>query len=344
MKRNSSLTAGLFLFLTVISSCGKKEQIETIVRTAKIETVRRTEGGQKLVYPGIVRSSAEANLSFRVAGAISRIPYGEGQFVRKGAVVAEMDGRDYRVQLSAAEAEYNQIKSLTERVSELYKRGSATKNDYEKALSGLEQISAKLEHCKNQLAYTRLLAPFDGYVQEKLHQAGEIVNAGTPVLALAGNGEWLIEINLPIQDYARKNEFQRFEASLSTDQGKKYPLEIHELSLKGNANQVYKTMFRIKKTEDLTLAVGMSVEVSIYYQEEHRSFCAIPGSALFERQGRPHVWIFTSEEKPLEARAVLLHNADDAGFFNVEEGLAEGEKIVTAGIRFIKDGTKVRPI
>ncbi|MDR3268142.1 MAG: efflux RND transporter periplasmic adaptor subunit [Tannerella sp.] len=345
MKRNHTLFISLFSVVMIVSSCGKKErEAEAIVRTAKIDTVRPTGGEQMSIYPGIVRSSIDASLSFRVAGVISHMPYGEGHFVRKGTVIAELEAQDYRLQLAAAEAEYNQVKALAERVAELYKRGSTTQSEYEKAVYGLEQITAKYEHSQNQVAYTRLTAPFDGYVQEKIHNVGETVNAGMSVISMTGNGEWQIEINLPVQDYARKKDFERFEACISTAPDKKFPLELYELSPKGNANQSYKTTFRVGKSGDLTLAAGMSTEVTIFYQTEQQAVYEIPVSALFEREGNPYVWIFTSEEKPVEARPVKIGSMNRNGYFVVKEGIANGERIVTAGVHSLKDGAKVKPL
>lgn len=335
----------LFLITILFFSCNRNiKTTAPIIRTAKIDTVRLSGGGQKSVYPGKVKSNAEASLSFRVAGSIANMPHAEGKFVRKGTVIAEMDARDYRIQLSATEAEYNQIKSTAERVIELHKRGSATQSDYEKAVYGLEQITAKYNAHKNQLNDTRLVAPFDGYIQKKLHDVGETVNAGMPVISMIGNKEWQIEINLPVQDYARRNDFKSFEATVSTNPSKKIALELLELAPKGNANQLYKMVFRIKNPNDIALAAGMSAEVSITYNTEQKSVYEIPVSALFEIDGKPHVWIFTSEDIPLKARQIVVSEIKSNGNVVVEQGINDGDMIVSAGVQSITEGMKVKPL
>lgn len=75
-----------------------------------------------------------------------------------GQLLAELDPTDYQVQLDATEAEYKQIKAEAERVMALYKEnGLLPAND--KAVYGLKQITAKYQHHKDQLGYTRLYAP-----------------------------------------------------------------------------------------------------------------------------------------------------------------------------------------
>ena len=345
MNTNKKTLIFILPALILFFSCGRNTKVtEPIIRTAKIDTVRLSGGGQKSVYPGKVKSNAEVSLSFRVPGTIARIAHAEGKFVRKGTVIAEIDARDYRVQLAATEAEYNQIKSTAERIIELHKRGSATESDYEKAIYGLEQITAKFNAHKNQLNDTRLVAPFDGYIQKKLHDVGETVSAGMPVISMIGNKEWQIEINLPVQDYARRNDFKNFEATVSTDSGKKMALELFELAPKGNANQLYKMVFRIKDPNDVALAAGMSAEVTITYNTEQKAVYYIPVSAMFEIDGKPYVWIFSCEDAPLKATPIVVSEIKRNGQIVVNQGIKDGDIIVISGVQSIKEGMKVKPL
>ncbi|MDR1103108.1 MAG: efflux RND transporter periplasmic adaptor subunit [Tannerella sp.] len=344
MRENIFRTGWALVALACVS-CGRMHSdAEPIVRTAKIDTVHLSAVSEKSVYPGQVCANTEVNVSFRIAGAIERIPHAEGTFVRRGTVIAELDARDYRVQLAAVEAEYQQVKAAAERVVELYHRGSATKSDYEKAVYGLEQITAKYDYHKNQLTDTRLTAPFDGYIREKLHKAGETVAAGMPVISMIGAGEWQVEINLPVREYARRNEFERFDAVVSTAPDTPLPLEVIEMAPKGNAAQLYRMRLRIRQSGGVTLAAGMSAEVTVTHRKRAEAMCEIPVSALFERADSPHVWIFTSEEAPLEARPVHVGEVRRDGYLVVTEGLREGERVVTAGVHAIRDGMKVKPL
>ncbi|MDR2362311.1 MAG: efflux RND transporter periplasmic adaptor subunit [Prevotellaceae bacterium] len=337
-------TITLVILLTLASCGGNGGRPEAIVRTAKIDTVRLSGGGRRAVYPGKVRTGAEASLAFRVAGPIARLPYAEGAFVRKGTVIAELDARDYRVQLSATEAEYNQTKATSERIMELYRRGSATKSDYEQAVYGLEQITAKYNNYKNRLADTRLTAPFDGYVRTKIHREGETVDAGMPVITLIGNDEWQIETNLSVRDYAHRHDCTGFEAEILTLPGHTLPLELIELTPQGNANQLYRAVFRITDPRRLELAAGMSAEVTIHFRAEQDEVYEIPVEALFERDGNPCVWLFVSADRPLTARPVRTGALRSDGYITVTGGLLAGELVVVAGVHSIKEGMTVRPL
>ena len=70
----------------------------------------------------------------------------------------------------------------------LYKENGTTHNANDKAVYGLKQITAKYKHHQDQLAYTRLYAPFSGYVQKRLFEAHETIGAGMPVISMVSAG------------------------------------------------------------------------------------------------------------------------------------------------------------
>ena len=182
-------------------ACGEGNTVrEKAPVTVKTDTVRLLEDKLSIVYPGRVKAASDVKLSFRVAGPILEVVPEEGAFVKRGELIAQIDPRDYELQLAATEAEYKQIKGEAERVMELYRRGSSSVNDYEKAVYGLNQITAKYDAHRNALADTRLVAPFDGYIQEKFYDAHETVAAGYPVVSMINSAYFDVEIDIPASD------------------------------------------------------------------------------------------------------------------------------------------------
>ena len=159
---------GVFYLLTacmavsVLCSCNGKKEAQEDVQYVMTATAKGGGNESQQTYPARTRSMEETNVAFRVSGTIERVFVKEGDYVRKGQLIATMDARDYRVQLEATQAEYAQIKADAERVFELYKEQATTASNYDKARYGLSQITQKLQHHKNQLADTRLYAPING--------------------------------------------------------------------------------------------------------------------------------------------------------------------------------------
>ncbi|MDE7450966.1 MAG: efflux RND transporter periplasmic adaptor subunit, partial [Alistipes sp.] len=229
------LVSGLSL---AVGCSGRQEQPRTLpmVQTGVVEPYGES---QKLEFPGRVKAAQEVNLAFKLAGTLQRFLAPEGTHVRQGDVLAQLDPRDYRLQLDAVEAEYRRIKAQAERVMSLYADSAATADDYDKARYGLRQIEAKYRNCKNQLADTELRAPFDGFVQRHLLDRGTVVGAGMPVVSIISGEAPEVEINIPGAEYVRRNEFAAFEGSFDFWPGRRIPLSLLSISPKANANQLY---------------------------------------------------------------------------------------------------------
>ncbi len=141
------------------------------------------------------------------------------------------------LQLAATEAEYKQVTAAAERVIRLYEKQSVSENDYDKAVSGLQQITAKYNAHRNALADTRLTAPFDGYVQKIHYDAGETVAAGMPVVSLISSSAPEVEINIPASEFIRSDEFKTYRCSSEIYPDREFPLKLVSISRKANLNQ-----------------------------------------------------------------------------------------------------------
>ena len=161
--------------------CGQRQHTEQVT-LVRIDTVKTANTCDILEFPARVQAAGEVHLAFKIPGTLQRIYVDDGAFVRQGELVAEMDPRDYELQLQAVEAEYLSIKAEAERVMALYDQNVATADAYDKARYGLQQITAKYENARNQLADTKLYAPFDGYVKRRRFDPPTVVAAGMPVI------------------------------------------------------------------------------------------------------------------------------------------------------------------
>lgn len=320
---------------------GSKSTQENGKLTVKADTVKDYQGELSIVYPGKVKAASEVKLSFRVAGPIKGVFPEVGAFVRKGQLLAEIDPRDYEIQLSATEAEYNQVKDEAGRVIELYRRKSVPVNDYDKAVAGIKQITAKYNAHRNALADTRLTAPFDGYVQNKYYDAHETVAAGYPVVSMINNSYFDVEIDIPSSDFVRQDQFKGFSCTIDVFPGKVFPLELIEITRKANLNQLYRMRLRLKPIEGVDIAAGMSVNVTIDYNPNVDALVVMPLSAMFEKDGVSAVWVYDPGKRTVVRRVVSLKKLLRNGDVIVSEGLKPGEIVVSAGVHSLKEGMQV---
>jgi len=329
----------------ISSACSyQKPDEKTVVQTVKTDTVRVYGEKNSSTFPGKVKAASDVNLAFRISGPVLKISAEAGSFVKKGQVLAEMDSRDYAIQLSATEAEYNRIKAEADRVIALFEKGSVTPNDYDKAVYGLQQITAKYEAHKNALADTRLCAPFDGYVQRRFFDAGETVGAGLPVISMISADLPEVEINIPSSDFIRRDSFESFSCCLDIYPGRSFPLELIGIAQKANLNQLYTVRLKIKERENPLPSPGMTALVTAFYKTEEAAAVYVPLSAVFDFDGVASVWVYNQVGQTVESRAVILARILADGRAVVSDGLIVGEIVVTAGVHSLREGEKVKPL
>ena len=334
-----------FSLLCLLISCDQQTVRGECI--ASVKTTKVMTNGEKsyLQYPGRVKAAQDIDLSFRVSGKIAKIYVKDGQQVSKGQLLAEMDPSDYKVQLAATEAKYKQIKAEAERVIALYNDGGTTPNDYDKAVYGLQQIEALYQHHKDELAYTQLYAPFDGFIQKRFFEAHETVGAGMPVLSLLSKGTPEVEIHLPAAEYIRREQFTGYQCTFDLYPGKAYPLKVIGITHKANPNQLYTMRLKLEVGDRPAPSAGMNTMVSVYYQDEADHSLLVPTTALLNENGQSAVFVYQGDTQTVKLCSVECVRPLSDGYTIVNsEELHAGDRIVTAGVHAIKDGDKVNPL
>lgn len=336
--------AGCLLSLA-LAACGNGNgQTEEICPAVTVDTVISSNEHANLQFPGRVKAAQDVSLSFKVSGTLQRFFVDEGDAVRKGQLLAEMDATDYRVQLEATEAEYKQVKADAERVMALYKENSATASDNDKARYGLQQMEAKLAYHRNRVAYTRIYAPFDGHVQQRLFDGGETVDAGMPVLTLLGNGSPEVEIHLPASAYLQRQRFDSYSCTLDVLPGQTLSLRPIALLPKANANQLYTMRLQIADSRaGGQPSPGMSAWVTIGLTADSTALLMrVPRGALLEEGGQTYVFRYDSRQGTVHRIAVQPKRMLSDGNVWVAGDLPDGSLVVSCGTHQVKDGRRVK--
>jgi RND family efflux transporter MFP subunit len=337
------------LGLMMASACSSNSQGGEAIPTVKTDTVTRAGELTQLQFPGKVEAAKDIDMAFRVSGTIQRIYVKDGQKVAAGQLLAALDPTDYQVQLDATEAEYTQVKADAERVEALFADGGTTPQMNDKAVYGLKQITAKYQHHKDQLAYTRLYAPFAGSVQKHLFEEHETVGAGMPVISMVSAGTPEVEINLPAAEYIRRDKFTEFHCTFDLYPGNAYPLRLVSITPKANANQLYTMRLQLDKTDLPLPSPGMNTMVSIACATDEAQELTVGTGALLQQDGAAFVYIYKKvegqDQGTLHREAVEVVRLLSNGRALVRcQALQPGMVIAGSGVHHLRDGQTVRPV
>ena len=343
MRANHILASAVISILLPLSSCSGNQEKTEQVKHVQLYTGKGTGGAAEQQFPGRVVAAQEVNMAFKVSGTLMNVRVDEGSKVRKGQLIAEIDPRDYQLQLEATAAEYHKIKSEADRVIALYKDSVATADTYDKARYGLQQITAKYQNAKNQLADTKIYAPFSGTVQQRFFDPPTVIGAGMPVVSIISDGRQEVEINIPASTYARRTAMQSFTTSFDFLPDQKIDLQLISIAPKANANQLYTVRLSIPANLPSQPAPGMNAMVDVTFNDCGTSSTTIPATAVFKDGKKSCVWIYDKSKGTVNRREVQIERLRTDGNAVISSGINAGETIVTAGVHKLTEGEKVVP-
>ena len=127
------LTAAIVFSGCFLTGCKKKEVVQEreVIRPVKIMTVHTSTAALSHGFPGKVRAGKRTELSFKVSGPLVAMPVDEGQHVKKGDIVAQIQKRDFQTALNEAKARNLEAEKQFRRYKELYSKKQVSKADYD---------------------------------------------------------------------------------------------------------------------------------------------------------------------------------------------------------------------
>ncbi|WP_370980043.1 efflux RND transporter periplasmic adaptor subunit [Agaribacterium sp. ZY112] len=348
------LTSLLFCsaFVLIVSACGKKEPepIKDIIKPVKFYTVDSADT-VRFEYPGQVSAAQESTMAFEVPGRIVNFPVVEGQEVRKGDVLAQLDLRDYESNLAAARSEYDRAKSNFNRGEELIKGQFISQMDYDNLRTSESAAKANLERSEKALEDATLRAPFDGMVAKKIADDFANVRAKQDVLLLHNLSDLEVVINIPESDWARVERSRQGEARNELDPHvqiagfpkKIVPAVVREVSTTANpTTRTYAIKLAFKSEGDEMILPGMTAKAYVDLPNLVQGVAMqVPVNGVaYDSDGKAYVWLIDSShvvsQQFVEVGQLVKGNIE------ILSGLKNGDVIATSGVHHLKAGAQVR--
>jgi len=336
----------------LISGCGKEEIEEKaeIVRPVKIMTVQSSAASFSHAFPGRVRAAKRSELSFKVSGPLVALPAEEGQQVKKGDLIAQIQKRDFQTALNEAQARNLEAEKQFRRYKELYAKKQVSRADYDSYRAARDVARAQLEDARNRLGDTSLTAPFDGIISKRFVENFQKVQAKEPIANLQDITRIEILINVPelLMADLRKRPDQQVHATFETIPDKTFELAIKEYSTQADpATQTYQLVLVMDQPAEANILPGMTSMVTAQAGQEGDAVAQtiiIPAIAVMDAPGnQPFVWLLNTKQSTVHKAQVSIGRMEGSENIFIKEGLKGGETVIIAGITQLEEGMKVRP-
>lgn len=338
-----------------------KEQIPEILAKVRgqsgeavpvsVGSVERKDLNSFLVLNGIVEPERKVEVFSRLSAYVKEIVKEEGAYVRENEVLALLDDTEIKIGYEQAKIQLEQAKlSLEEaeanyiRNQELIKRTLISEQEFQTQKAQYKQreldYKNRMESFKDlqlQLNWTKILAPSEGFITERLIERGGRVNANQQVYTIEDFKPLLIRVFVPTSDAIKLESGMPAEVTTEVLKGTVFTGNVKLINPRIDV-QTGTVKVTVETFDDsLRLKPGMFVEVRIVIGKKE-DVLVIPRKALLYKQNKTYV--FVMDQYHVSQREVLLGLTEEDDV-EVTSGLNEGEVIVVVGVEGLQDGQRV---
>lgn len=314
-------------------------------------------------YPATVTALNQVDLRPQVNGYLTGIFFKDGSRVKKGQKLYSIDPQQYMANYQQAQAglqvqETNLMKAQkdADRYHELEKHDAIAKQQVDYADAALEAAKKQVAAAKANVAsvqtglrYTTIYAPFDGTIGISQAKLGAAVSAGQTLLnTISSDDPMAVDLAIDQKDLYRFTQLQKKNASANDSTFKlilpgqetyPYPGKIYLIDRAVDPQTgTIKTRLLFSNKQN-NLKAGMTANVQILNNANTEKLL-IPQKAIVEQMGE--YFVYTTDGKAAHQKKVSL-GAKIGELIVVNDGLNEGEQVITDGLQKLKEGAPVQP-
>lgn len=354
-------------FLTT-AGCAPKEQVAPPPPEVYVADVLQRDVPVYMELVGQTRGAQDVEIRARVEGYLDTVAFAEGSFVRKGALLYQIDPKPFEADVAAARAQLATMEAMlakTEndvaRYRPLVDKQAVSRQELDNAMSARDAATARvdaakaaLENAVLNLGYTRITAPIDGLVGTTQVKAGNLVGRGEstllttvsqtdPILFRAGisEGEYL-RLARDVLNQGGPTGTSRTAIELILADGTVHPhpgrLDAVERAIDSTTGTL--AIQAEFPNPDRLIRPGQYGRAR-FVSEIRKNALLVPQRAVAELQNLYRVAVVGADDT-VTLRTVKVGPRVD-GLWVVEEGLAAGDRVVVEGLQRIREGLKVSP-
>lgn len=305
----------IFIFITLILLIGGYRLLSPSQQVATV-LPHRGQAVQAVYATGEVEPKEWAELSAKVAGQVVTLKVDEGDTVKAGDTLAELDDTVERAELVAHRARISFLASEMERYRKLMKMDFASRQRYEQAQSEYNAITAAARAQESLIERMHIRSPLDGVVLRREIEQGESVKQNDPVFWVGKPHPLWVTAEVEEEDIPLVQLGQKVLIKADAFPGEALEGKVSEITPKGDpVDKSFRV--RVSLPEDTRLMTGMTVETNIIIREVENALL-VPQSSVVDGQ----VWLADGTKRAVKTGI--------AGEDTVEilEGLEENDEIV----------------
>jgi RND family efflux transporter MFP subunit len=318
---------------------GAPGQGQRIVPVAAAPAERR-DMARAVTVVGPVEPVRTIGVNSLMAGTVLVLRAQEGDRVREGQLLAELDARETQAQLERARAVLANATTVFERNTELHANKIITDAEFELSRSAYEVAKSDAELWGTRYAFSRIAAPSAGVVTAKHVEAGSAVSPNQRVFDLADVSQLVVRVRLSELDVVHLRAGAPVTVTIDAYPDVRLPGAIRRVFPSADAQSRLVPVEVVLGAAPAGVAVRPGYLARVTFALDRRSGAlAVPAPAV--GVGDDGAFVFVVQADSVIRRPVGLGLTAE-GWVEVARGLQEGELVVTSGHTNLRPGTRVR--
>ena len=305
----------------------------------EVATVNRGTLARTSTVSGILEPLRTVGVNALMSGALLSVNVEEGNYVREGQTLAQIDARELEAQVKSATAALDLAESTAKRSDELWRQRIVTALEYERDRAALASAQATLEQLKTRLGYATIRAPINGVVTERRLQTGDIVSPQTRLFTVADNSTLVSRVMVSELEVPLLRQGATVDVTVDALGGAR---------VQGRIRRVFPSADSLTRLVPVEVALtgsaldqlrpGYTIR-STFRLGSRNDALLVPTRAVIGPAGARTVVIVRQGKSE---RRIVRVGPDIDGTTEVLEGLAVGDTVIVAGQALLRDGSPVR--
>lgn len=314
------------------------------VEVARVEVTKLVDDVQAV---GSLRSRQGVVLRPEVSGRVTRLNFRDGDRVRRGQLLVQLDDQLPQAQVRQSEAELSIARANHKRNQELLAQNFISQRTVDESAANLDVAQAKLALAQATAARLKIVAPFDGIAGIRAVNVGDYLKDGTDMVNVEDIDVVYVDYRLPERFQTQVKKGQKALVEIDALPGRTFDALIQAIDPLIDANGRSIAVRATIDNRQQLLRPGMFARVTTVFGERERAL-VIPEEAIVPQGGRQFVIkVLNGPEKDSQVskRVEVKVGIRRPGRVEILDGLGEGDTVVTAGQqRLQKDGAALKII
>lgn len=307
----------------------------------EVAAVRRGSVAREATVAGVLSPVRSVGVNAQLGGALLSVRVEEGDVVRAGQVLAEVDSRELRAQVRSAEASLELARSTAERSERLFKDRVVTAAEHERDQAALAAAQASFDALRTRLGYASVRAPTSGVITEKRVEAGDVVQTQTRLFTVADVSMLVVRVQVSELDIMGVSPGQSVDVTVDAFGATRFQGTIRRIfPAADSVTRMVPVEVGLGGATVRRLRPGYLARVTLRLGERPGVLLAPVSSVVGARDARA---VFVVRGGKAERQLVRVGQGSGE-VVEILEGLKEGDSVVVAGADNLRDGADVRVV